>query len=90
MVEKNTDVIKLLKTARGQIDGVLKMIEDGKYCIDVSTQVMAARAVLGRANRQIIHAHMLSCVYDAFESGDESQKHQKIDEIVEVFDKLMK
>ncbi len=67
MVSKNTQVIRLLKTARGQIDGVLKMIDEDKYCIDVANQVMAAQAVLRRANKQIIHAHMMSCVNDAFE-----------------------
>ena len=39
-------VSRLLKTARGQIEGILKMVEEDKYCIDISNQVMAAEAVL--------------------------------------------
>ncbi|HCY53963.1 MAG TPA: CsoR family transcriptional regulator, partial [Kandleria vitulina] len=34
-------VLRYLKTARGQIDGIMKMIEDDRYCIDISTQLMA-------------------------------------------------
>ena len=44
-------VSRLLKTARGQIDGVLKMIDEDQYCIDIANQIMAAEAVLQRANK---------------------------------------
>ena len=47
-------VSRLLKTARGQIDGILKMIEEDRYCIDISNQVLAAEAMLKKANREII------------------------------------
>ena len=39
-------VTRLLKTARGQIDGILKMIEEDRYCVDISHQIMASQAVL--------------------------------------------
>ena len=44
-------VSRLLKTARGQIDGILKMVEEDKYCIDILNQIMASEAVLRRAQR---------------------------------------
>ena len=47
-------VNRLLKTARGQIDGILRMIEEDRYCIDVSHQIMATQAILKRANKEII------------------------------------
>ena len=46
-------VMRLLKTARGQIDGIMKMIEDDRYCIDISNQIMATQAILKRANKEI-------------------------------------
>lgn len=81
---------RLLKTARGQMDGILKMVEEGQYCIDISNQLMACQAVLGRANREILRAHMESCVKEALQSGEEAEASQKIEELVEVLDKLVK
>ena len=82
-------VIKLLKTARGQIDGIIKMIEEDKYCIDIVHQMMAVDAVLRKAMKIVLHGHLSGCVYDAFNENEES-KDKKITEIVNVFDKLIK
>ena len=46
MMADKDRVTKLLKTARGQIDGILKMVEDDRYCMDFSHQLMAAEAML--------------------------------------------
>ncbi len=81
-------VSRLLKTARGQIEGILKMVEEDKYCIDISNQVMAAEAVLKKANREIIRAHMESCVKEAFAKGDEKHAEEKIEELVGIISKL--
>ena len=80
-------ITRLLKTARGQIDGIIKMIEDDRYCIDISNQIMATQAILKRANKEIIGAHMKHCVHDAIESQDADQK---INEMMTVLDKLLK
>ena len=53
-----TKVTRLLKTARGQIDGILKMIEEDQYCIDILNQMLASEAVLRRAEREVLRAHM--------------------------------
>ena len=80
-------VCRLLKTARGQIDGILKMIEQDSYCIDISNQVSATEAILRKANREILTAHMKSCVKEAFEKGNEDEK---INELVELIEKMSK
>ena len=80
-------ITKLLKTARGQLDGLLKMVDDDRYCIDISNQLMATQAILRNINREVLHAHLNCCVAEAFEKG-EAQK--KIDEIIEIMDKLSK
>ena len=46
-------VTRLLKTARGLIDGILKMVEEDRYCIDISHQIMASEAILKRANKEV-------------------------------------
>ena len=81
-------VTRLLRTARGQIDGVLKMIEEDRYCIDVLNQMLAAEAVLRRAEREVLRAHMEGCVAEAFENGGEEERSRKIDEIIMAVEKL--
>lgn len=80
-------VERLLKTARGQLDGILKMVEDNRYCMDISNQIMATQAILHRVNREILHAHLQHCVRQSLETGEDSQ--QKIDELMALFDKAV-
>jgi DNA-binding FrmR family transcriptional regulator len=87
MKAERTKVIRLLKTARGQIDGLLKMVEDDRYCIDISNQLMATEAILRKVNREILHDHLGCCVENAFET---EEQHKKIEEIMVIMDKLMK
>lgn len=82
-------VSALLKTARGQIDGILKMIEDNRYCIDVVNQIMATGAILKKANSLIIKGHMNNCVRDAFQN-DQTDADEKINEIITLLDKMNK
>ena len=81
-------ITRLLRTARGQIDGVLRMVEEDQYCINISHQIMAADANLRKANKEIVHAHLESCVKDVFASGSEDAVERQIQEILEVMDAL--
>ena len=76
-------VTRLLKTARGQIDGILKMVEEDRYCIDVSNQIMAAQSVLKRANRMVLSAHMQCCVREAAAAGDPDEKLAELTKLLE-------
>ena len=80
-------VERLLKTARGQLDGILKMVEENRYCMDISNQIMATQAILHRVIREILQAHLQHCVRQSLETGEDSQ--QKIDELMALFDKAV-
>ena len=80
-------VSQLIKTARGQLDGVLRMIEDDRYCIEISTQLLAAEAVIKAANREVLSAHMLGCLAEAAETGD---TEKKVEELMKILEKMMK
>lgn len=84
--EKNK-VVPLLKTARGQIDGILNMIEEDRYCVDISHQIMAAAALLGKANREVLAAHLKTCVKAA---QSEQERDKKIDELIEIMGRVLK
>ena len=86
MNQEKKQALQALKTARGQIDGIIKMIEDGRYCIDISNQVLAASGMLKRANLLILKQHMHHCVLEAAEQG---QGNEKIDEMIDILSKIM-
>ena len=85
MTADRSKVTGLLKTARGQIDGILKMIEENRYCIDISNQIMACQAILSKVNKEVLNAHLCSCVLNS--QGETSK--EKLDEISQVLDKLL-
>lgn len=66
------------------------MVEEDRYCLDISGQIMAADAILRRANREVLQAHLDRCVLDAVESGDREAARQKLSELAGVLEKLMK
>jgi DNA-binding FrmR family transcriptional regulator len=83
---ESQEALSLLKTARGQIDGIVKMVEEDRYCIDVSKQVLAVNALLKKANIVILKQHMNTCVKDAVKSKDGAAK---IDEITLILEKYL-
>ncbi len=78
-----------LKTVRGQIDGILKMIEEDRYCVDISTQILSAMALLKKANIDVLGSHIRTCVKNAI-LEDEAQGEEKIQEIIEIIDKYIR
>ena len=89
MADKNT-VNRLLKTAAGQLAGILKMVEEDRYCIDISNQLLATESILRKANSEVLKAHMSHCVKQSFESGRPEQAEEKLDEVLKLLDKLTK
>lgn len=90
MMADHKSVTRMLKTARGQIDGILRMVDEDRYCVDISTQLMATQALIARINADVLKAHIEGCVASAIESGDEELKAAKLAEIERVVDKLAK
>lgn len=82
--------IRKLKTVSGQIDGLIKMIENDRYCIDISNQVMASISILKNINKDVLRGHLEHCVYDSLKQKNEEDIKDKIDEIEKIIDKLNK
>ena len=87
MMADQKTVLRLLKTARGQMDGIIKMVEDDRYCIEISQQVMATEAILNKVNKEILAAHLKHCVKEA---DTEQEREEKIDEFVSTLGKILK
>lgn len=75
-----------LTLARGQLNGIINMIDEGRYCIEISTQILAALALLKGANIDVLKGHMKSCLLQSAEEG-ESSYEAKVDELLDTFGK---
>jgi DNA-binding FrmR family transcriptional regulator len=84
--QESAKALELLRTAKGQVEAIIRMVEDDRYCIDVSKQVHAAMALLKKANLVVLKQHMNTCVKDAIRSDKGSEK---IDEIALILEKYI-
>lgn len=71
------------------MDGIIKMLEDDRYCVDISKQILSVQALLKKANLKIIDQHIKHCVKEAFSEG-EIVGDEKVDEIIKLIDKYAK
>ena len=82
--------LRKLKTVKGQIDGLIKMVENDRYCIDISDQLMASISILKNVNKDVLKSHLEHCVYDSLQKNNEAEIKEKIDEIEKIINKLNK
>jgi DNA-binding FrmR family transcriptional regulator len=72
---------KRLNRIEGQVRGLVRMIEEDRYCIDIVTQISAVRAALRRAEEEILADHVAHCVEDAIASGNKTEQRRKVAEL---------
>jgi DNA-binding FrmR family transcriptional regulator len=82
--EIKASVLKRLKRVEGQVRGLAGMVEQERYCIDLVTQISAARAALRRVEEEILRDHVAHCVEHAITSGDKADQRRKIAELMDV------
>ena len=85
--EVKQDALTRLKKIEGQIRGIMKMVENEKYCIDIINQVTAAEKALSGVSRIIMKRHVESCVASAISLG---QGQEAINELVDTIYKIGK
>ncbi len=78
-------VLKNLNRVEGQVRGIAKMVGEDRYCIDVVTQIEAARAALARIESDLLRQHLGHCVHRAMNSKNASEQEKVIEELVGVF-----
>jgi CsoR family transcriptional regulator, copper-sensing transcriptional repressor len=75
---------KRLSRIEGQVRGLARMVEEERYCIDIVTQIAAARAALRRLEEEVLRDHVAHCVEHAIKSGDRADQRRKIAELMAV------
>ena len=83
-------LLSRLARIEGQVRGVSRMVEEGRYCIDVLNQIQAVKAALGRVAAEVLKGHAAHCVAHAIKSGNARDQKQKFDELVELFSRYGK
>ena len=83
---ENTDSLRRLKTIEGHLRGVIRMVEEDAYCIDIIRQIQAVEGALNKVSTRILEDHLNSCVITAVQGDDQSERERVLKEITEVFE----
>lgn len=82
----HADNLPRLNRISGQIDGIKKMIEEERYCVDIVNQIKAVRSALKSVEKNILQKHIKHCVAASFKAS-KTEQEQKINELISLFDK---
>ena len=82
--------LRRLKTIEGHLRGVIRMVEEDAYCIDVIRQIQAIDAALNKVSTQILENHLNSCVITAIKGTNAKEREKVLKEITEVFEMTSK
>jgi DNA-binding FrmR family transcriptional regulator len=80
-------LLNRLRRIEGQVRGVVRMVEDDRYCIDVLTQLQAVRAALSRVETEMLKDHLGHCIEGAIVSGDADEQRRKAGELIELLER---
>ncbi len=83
-------LVSRLRKVEGQVRGIERMVADERYCIDVLTQIAAARTALEKVALEILDGHVNHCVHDAIASGDSAAAADKSRELLEAVERFVK
>ena len=86
--ETRNACLRRLSRVEGQIRGLAGMVEADRYCIDVVTQIAAARAALKRVEELVLKDHVAHCVEHAIASGDRREQRRKVAELMDVLGRI--
>jgi DNA-binding FrmR family transcriptional regulator len=87
---KNEDALKRLRIVEGHLKGVIRMVEEDAYCIDIIRQIQAVEAALNKVSTQILEKHLNSCVTIAIRGEDPTERERVMKEITDVFETATK
>ena len=90
MIDDETKVKALgrLRRIEGQVQGIQRMVEEEKYCVDILLQLTAVEGAVEQVQRLLLGRHIETCVADAIRSGSSRDRQKKVDELLEVFSRF--
>ncbi len=82
--ENRQKALVSFKKAQGSLLGIIKMIEEGEYCVDIMQQNLAVIGLLRSAHEMLMESHLNSCFKNAMASKNSKRKQEMTDEILKV------
>ncbi|MDX1568785.1 MAG: metal-sensitive transcriptional regulator [Longimicrobiales bacterium] len=83
------DLVRRLSRIRGQVDGLVRMVEEDRYCPDVLQQFAAVRSALRSAEKVMLGSHLEGCASRALSDGGRGAEQVR-EEILDLFSRYMK
>lgn len=85
--ENKPRLLNRLNRIEGQVRGIARMVEEDRYCIDVLTQLQAARAALAKVETEMLRDHLGHCIEGAIVSGDKEEQRHKASELIQLLER---
>jgi DNA-binding FrmR family transcriptional regulator len=79
------NAVHRLKSIAGHVNGIVRMLEQDRYCIDAIKQIQAAQTALSRVSEAILDAHLRTCVTTAIQGDDVEERERVLNEVMEVY-----
>ena len=80
-------LLNRLNRVEGQVRGIIRMVEDDRYCVDVLTQLQAVRAALAKVETEMLKEHLDHCIEGAIAGGDKDEQRRKAAELIELLER---
>lgn len=87
MKNHDPNLVSRLNRIEGQVRGITRMVTEGRYCIDVLTQLQAVRAALGKVESAMLQDHLGKCIDGAITSGDAADQRAKVNELIQLLER---
>ena len=85
--DNKTVLVNRLSRIEGQVRGISKMVDEGRYCIDVLTQLQAVRAALAKVETTMLRDHLGHCIEGAITRGDADNQRAKAAELIQLLER---
>jgi DNA-binding FrmR family transcriptional regulator len=86
--DTRTKALGRLRRIEGQVQGIQRMVEEDKYCVDILLQLAAVEGAVEQVQKLLLGRHIASCVSEAIRSGNTRDRQKKVDELLEVFSRF--
>lgn len=80
--------IARLRRIEGQARGIIRMLEEDRYCIDILQQIAAMEAALRATRVRVLNIHARTCINDAIVAGNSDEQAEKVSELIALFEKM--
>jgi DNA-binding FrmR family transcriptional regulator len=87
MHDHDPKLVSRLNRIEGQVRGITRMVTEGRYCVDVITQLQAVRAALAKVESAILQDHLGKCIEGAISGGDAAEQRAKVNELIQLLER---